>query len=411
MRIAIVRNQLEQTLATEDWFTRSNGNGNAEQASLHKTAEFDVLSEVEFIRASLAQAGHELVIFSAADAFGLCEFLEKHRPELVFNCCEGFVGKAALEMNVAALYELLHVPYTGSPALTLGLLLNKPLAKAVLGAHGIKTPAYVVADKGQDLVAANRLSFPLIVKPAAEDASIGIDDGAVVHCEAALAERVRFVWREFCQPALVEEFIAGREFSASVLAVSPSDFAVLAIGEIAYDRLPPGRPKILGYDAKWNPAAPFTQAMAARCPAAIDDKTLGRIRRVVLNVARTVGLRDYGRVDLRIREDDQTVFVLEVNPNPDLNNECVFMQAARASGRTNESTICEIVARAIERYQARTNVVELAGGVNHERRPNPSQTPSRAHPRAEGRRRASSLPLREELLDVQLSGQVLSLRR
>jgi D-alanine-D-alanine ligase len=411
MRIAIVRNQLEQTLATEDWFTRSSGNGNGEHTVLHKTAELDVIGEVEFIRRSLAKAGHEPVIFSAADGTQLSKFLVKHRPELVFNCCEGFVGKAALEMNVAALYELLHVPYTGSPPMTLGLMLNKPLAKAVLDARGIKTPAYVVVDRGKDLVAANRLTFPLIVKPAAEDASIGIDDGAVVHDAAALAERVRFVWREFSQPALVEEFISGREFSASVLAVAPSEFSVLAIGEIAYDRLEPGRPQILGYDAKWDPAAPFTQAMAARCPAALDKKTAERIRRLVLDVAKMVGLRDYGRVDLRLRESDQTLFVLEVNPNPDLNNECVFMQAARASGRTNESTICEIAARAIERYQERANIVELPGGVNHERRPHPTQAPSRAHSRAEGRRRDSALALREELLDVQLPGQVLSLRR
>jgi len=411
MRIAIVRNKLEQTLATDDWFTRSNGNGKAEHSGLHKTAELDVRAEIEFIRASLAEAGHDAVTFTAGDTAGLCAFLAKHRPELVFNCCDSFIGKAALEMNVAALYELFRVPYTGSPALTLGLLLDKPLAKAVLAAHGINTPAYVVIERAQDLVAAGRLGFPLIVKPAAEDASIGIDDGAVVHNESALAKRVRFVWREFKQPALVEEFIAGREFSASVLAVSPSEFAVLAIGEIAYDRLPPGRPPILGYDAKWDPDASFTQAMAARCPAEIDDKTVGKIRKVVLDVAKKVGLRDYGRVDLRIRESDQTVFVLEVNPNPDLNNECVFMQAARASGRTNESTICEIAARAIERYQDPANIVELPAGVKHERRPHPTKAPTRAHSRAKGRRRASPPPLREELLDVQLPGQVLSIRR
>src|SRR5882762_8383797 len=108
MRIAIVRNQLEQTLSTEDWFTRSNANGNAERADLYETADLDVAREIEFIASSLAQAGHESVIFTAADAAGLCKFLAKHRPELVFNCCDSFVGEAALEMNVAALYELFH---------------------------------------------------------------------------------------------------------------------------------------------------------------------------------------------------------------------------------------------------------------------------------------------------------------
>ena len=168
---------------------------------------------------------------------------------------------------------------------------------------------------------------------------------------AALAERVKFLWREFRQPALVEEFIAGREFCVSVLAASPADFVTLPIVEISFDRLPPGRPQILGYDAKWDPAATFNQTIATRCPATIADKTADEIQGLALHVARTLGLRDYGRVDFRLRESDQALFVLEVNPNPDLSDECAFMRAARASGRTTDGTICEIVERAIERCE------------------------------------------------------------
>jgi D-alanine-D-alanine ligase len=166
---------------------------------------------------------------------------------------------------------------------------------------------------------------------------------------AALTERVKFLWREFRQAALVEEFIAGREFCVSLLAASAREFTTLPIVEISFDGLPEGRPRIFGYDAKWDPTAPFNLAMATRCPAEIDEKTADEVRGLALQVARTVGLRDYGRVDFRLRESDHALFVLEVNPNPDLSDECAFMRAARATGRTTEGTICEIVERAIER--------------------------------------------------------------
>ena len=339
MRIAIIH----------DWLRRSIENGGTAKAALYDAVELDLLRELDLMRASLAKAGHDVVIFTADDATHLCDFLSKRRPDLVFNLCEAFAGRAAFEMNVAALFELLGIAYTGCPALTLGLSLNKSLAKAILTANGIRTPSYVVLDQGQDPRAARHLTFPLIAKPIAEDASIGIDDGSVVNNLPALAERVKFLWREFRQPALVEEFIAGREFCVSILAASPTDLVALPIVEISFDQLPPGRPQIFGYEAKWSPTASFNHTVATRCPAKIDGKTANEIKSVALDVARTVGLRDYGRVDFRLRESDRALFVLEVNPNPDLSDECAFMRSARASGRTTEGTICEIVERAIER--------------------------------------------------------------
>ena len=339
MRIAIIH----------DWLRHSIEIGRTAKADLRDAVELDIIHELDLIRASLAKAGHDAVIFSAEDAAHLCDFLSNRPPDLVFNLCEAFAGSSAFEMNVAALYELLGIPFTGCPAITIGLSLNKPVAKAILAANGIRTPDYVVVEPGQDPRAASHLAFPLIAKPVAEDASIGIDDGAVVNDMAALAERVKLLWREFRQAALVEEFIAGREFCVSLLASSPNDFTTLPIVEISFDGLEPGRPRIFSYEAKWDPTAPFNLNVATRCPAEIDEEMADEIRAQALQVARTVGLRDYGRVDFRLRESDQTLFVLEVNPNPDLSDECAFMRAARASGRTTEGTICEIVERAIER--------------------------------------------------------------
>ena len=354
MRIAIIYNQPEHSFSKGDWLSRSGALAPL-QAGLHEVAEFGILGEVDLIEASLVRGGHDISTFAAADAADLCGFLSRTRPDLVFNCCEAFAGRAALEMNVAALFELFGLAYTGSPALTLGLLLNKPLTKTVLKGSGIQTPAFAAFHPGEEPIACRDLKFPLMVKPAAEDASIGIDDGAVVHDGRAMADRVRFIWREFGQAALVEEFISGREFNVSLLADPLGGFIPLAIGEVCYDDLPAGRPQILGYDAKWDAAAPFTQSMASRCPADIDEPIAEQIRRAALDVAGAVGLADYGRIDLRMRDSDSELFVLEANPNPDLSDECAFLRATRASGRTNHQTICEIAERAMDRHLRNRN--------------------------------------------------------
>lgn len=314
----------------------------------YRAAEWGVLEQAGSVVSALVAAGHTPIPYAATDAGALCEFLSRKRPELIFNCCESLAGRASFEMNVAAIFELFGIPFTGSSALSLGLALDKGLSKAVFGAQGVPTPSYVHFEPGAD-VALPGLSLPLIVKPVAEDASIGIDDGAVVHDAAALEARVRFVWRAFDQAALVEEFIAGREFNVSLLATSPSEFTVLPIAEIAFDELPQGRPRIVGYEAKWNEGSAAYSGTTVQCPALLAADTAARIRQLALAAARAVGVRDYGRIDLRVREKDQAVFVLEANPNPDLGPQAGFLRAAAAAGIGMHEVILEIVNRAIER--------------------------------------------------------------
>jgi len=361
MKIAIVFNKPQSTSSQRAWLQRS-GVRDHKATALREAAEFGVIGEVKLVRESLASTSHEVLVFGADDAAILCAYLAQTQPDLIFNCCEAFIGKAALEMSIAGLFELLCIPYTGSPAVTLGVLLNKPLTKSILRGQGIKTPDFAVFRRGQELCKPS-LGFPLIVKPAAEDASIGIDDHAVVHDEESLWQRIRFVWNNFEQAALVEEFIQGREFSVSLLASSHDELAPLAITEISFDQMPEGRPQILGYEAKWDPSAPFTQSMATQCPATVDGSMASRLGHLAVEVAETVGMRDYGRVDFRLRNCDQALFVLEANPNPDLSSECAFMQAARSSGRTDERTICEILERGLARCGRRADTTLTQYGV------------------------------------------------
>ena len=329
MRIAVVHNQPVSS------------------AEYH-AAEWGVVEQAGTVVSALVAAGHTPLPYAATEASALCDFLSRNRPELIFNCCESLAGRATFEMNVAAIFELFDVPFTGASALSLGLALDKGLSKAVFAAQGVPTPPYRRFEPGADAVLCG-LSLPLIVKPVAEDASIGIDDGAVVHDAAALEARVRFVWRAFDQAALVEEFIEGREFNVSLLATSPSEFRVLPIAEVAFDALPQGRPRIVGYEAKWSEGSAAYRGTHVQCPALLDADIAARVRQLATAAARAVGVRDYGRVDLRLRERDQAVFVLEANPNPDLGPQAGFLRAAAAAGLGIHETIIEIVNRAIER--------------------------------------------------------------
>jgi D-alanine-D-alanine ligase len=156
------------------------------------------------------------------------------------------------------------------------------------------------------------------------------------------------VLQEFRQPALAEEFIDGRDLSVSLLWRTQSEIVSLPVSEIVFE-LPEGVPHIVGYEAKWIESSPLYAGTPQRCPASLDPILQEGISDIAIRVAHVLGLRDYARIDFRLRESDGSLFVLEANPNPDLSEHAGFMGAARASGRTADETIVEILNRAIER--------------------------------------------------------------
>lgn len=351
MSIAIVYNEPEAVVPDRHWLARSRPGRGGEP--IEDRAETGVLQQVAEIREALHGLGLRPELCGVSTGADLAEFLMRERPEAVFNCCESVRGQAAMEMSVAGVFDLLGVAYTGSPALALGLALDKSVAKALFHAARVPTPAGVAIRSIDDLEGASQLGFPLIVKPLAEDASIGIDSASVVHDRAALAERVRFVCGTFSSGALVEEFIDGRELNVSLLANAAGALEPLPVSEVSFDGLPADTPPIVSYDAKWTADSPAYQGTPVQCPAALAEPLAERVRATALAAAAAVHLRDYGRVDLRVRATDDAVFVLEVNPNPDLSSDAGFMRAARAGGRTFAATIEQILARALDRARAR----------------------------------------------------------
>jgi D-alanine-D-alanine ligase len=362
MRVAVIYNKPKAATPEQRWMCRSRPGGSALPANACDVAEFGVLHQVELVKRALLEGGHQTVVFGVDNITQLAGFVGKDRPDIIFNCCESLNRDAAMEVNVAALYELLAIPFTGSSALTLGISLNKALAKMVFQACGILTPPYAVFPPGITLQAP-ALGFPLIVKPLCEDAGIGIDENSLVETEKDLFHRVRFIWREFDQPALVEEFIDGRELNIAVLATSQDRLIALPISEIVFSGLPGRTTRIVGYEAKWLVDSDYYRATAPRCPADLPAAMMEAAQTIALRAARATGLRDYGRIDLRVRFRDSVIFVLEANPNPDIGCDSGFVRASQAGGWTHTGVILEILQRAIERAGL-SNVREVAAAAS-----------------------------------------------
>ncbi|MBI5970331.1 MAG: D-alanine--D-alanine ligase [Deltaproteobacteria bacterium] len=269
---------------------------------------------------------------------------------IVFNLCEGVFGKSSLEMHVAALFELYGARFTGSGPLTLGLSLDKGLTKDVLRARGVPTADYcIMTDPSEVAERFNPgLKFPLIVKPLHEDASIGIGPGSVVKTVTELRERVVFVTREFNQPAIVEEYIDGREFNIAVFG-NGAEARAFPASEIEFDDFPPGSPKICCYEAKWVEGSPFYKKTKPVCPANIPAELNDKLSAIALDAYAIMGCRDYARVDMRLGADGK-IRVLEVNPNPDISPDAGFARAAKAAGMGYPKFIAEIVFAAQKRY-------------------------------------------------------------
>lgn len=265
---------------------------------------------------------------------------------VIFNLCEGAFGVSAFEMHVAALLELCGARYTGSGPLTLGLALDKSLTKGILQSRGIMTPVHRVMDEPPARLD-SQLKFPLIVKPVKEDASIGIDSGAVVNDVAGLKARVEFITSTFGQGALVEEYIDGREFNIAVLG-NGKEARTLPPSEIEFVDFPKGAPRICCYEAKWVEESPFYKKTVPVCPADVPAALSGELASVALRAYRAMGCRDYARVDLRLGKDNR-INVIEVNPNPDISTGAGLARAAGVAGLDYHELVSGIVREAASR--------------------------------------------------------------
>jgi D-alanine-D-alanine ligase len=364
LRIAILYNEPLGSGADERQFISETGKLQVEPAPTGSTSrrrktplaapqapvdlsEVGVLQEMEDIRSALSTLGYAPTIFNVnGEAFRLIDYLRSERPDLIFNLVESVENDAVQEMNVAGLYDLLKIPYTGAGPLGLGTALQKSRVKEILASHGIRTPRHQEFQPSMRVVLSEGLQFPLIVKPAHEDGSAGVHNASVVSSMSELRKRVRFIFEEFEQPALVEQYIEGRELNVAVLGWRPP--VVLPISEIDFSGMGEGMHHIVSYEAKWLQGTVAYDGTRGVCPAQVTPAQEAEMKETALRCFQLVGCRDYARVDFRMRADGE-IYVLEVNPNPDISDDAGFARSARAYGLTFSETVGKIVESALER--------------------------------------------------------------
>lgn len=295
----------------------------------------------EPIAASLRALGYDAVLveFDGNVAEWLTA-LTTGRFHLVFNLCEGLNNLAAGEPVAAGLVELLRIPMTGASSEMLALCLRKDRANAVLRAHGVPVPDWIVARPDSRHAPWRR--FPAIVKPAGEDGSFGISSDSVVRDRAALAPVVARGCQQWGR-MLVQRYIAGREFNLAIVGGR-----VLPHAEIDFSRMRPGLPPVVTYAAKWEHGSPEDQGTIPRCPARLPARFAARLTRLAERVWAAVDGTGYGRIDVRV-DGRGTTFVTDVNPNPDLGPQAGLARQAAAAGWSYLDLIARIVEDALAR--------------------------------------------------------------
>jgi len=299
----------------------------------------------EEVAEALTKLGHEPVPYELDGTQKSLLGLSRVECDLVFNLAESFADDDTADFKIAAFLDLLRKKYTGSGTHGLMLAQDKAVAKKIFAFHGIRTPTFAKSFRGR-LDFSHDLQFPVIVKPAREDGSIGIEFSAVVNSIRELMERMDWLHTHFDSPVLIEEYVEGREMYVGVLGNDKPE--ALPIIELDLSKLPEGTPRIAAAEVKWGKGTKAYRDTKSAVATDLPEDTTQLLHQTAIAAYQALELRDYGRVDMRLQPDGR-VQVIEVNPNPWLASRAEFAMAARKSGRTYNQLIEEIVELAVAR--------------------------------------------------------------
>jgi D-alanine-D-alanine ligase len=311
-----------------------------------------VRDNVNEVRDVLRLRGHE--VETVAVRLGDFRWLSRcRRSDLVVNLCEGVNGHARYEDYVVAALELTDAAFTGPRSWAISSCHRKHVANTLLQSAGVPVPKFFLAE-GNRMPADAPL--PAIVKPAAEDASVGIDRGAVCTTRKALRERVSGLLELF-DDVMVQAYVPGREFNVGFVGD-----VMLPISEIDFGRMPEGHWPIVTYAAKWDESHPEYVGTEPVCPAHIPADLARKIGKVARQAWKQMsGGEGYGRVDMRLDEQGQP-WVIEVNPCPDLSSDAGLARMGRAHGWDYGELVMQIVDEALTRSRRTRAAGELTAG-------------------------------------------------
>ncbi len=264
---------------------------------------------------TIKSLGHEVRIFGIFDDIQpLVEELKSDKPDVVFNMCETFNNDRDQEPNIAAVLELLGIPHTGANARALRLCKDKGLTKKILSFHRVRVPRFEISHKIRPRKKIHkRFVFPGLCKPLGLEASEGIAKTSLVKNEKDCLERLQYIHEKYGVDAIVEEFISGREFYVGVLG--NDRLTVFPPQELFFKSVPDGDPRIATYKAKWDQEYRRKWGIDSGKAKAIEPLIKSKLDNVCKKIYRIFGLCGYARVDLRLSEQGEVVFI-EVNPNP-----------------------------------------------------------------------------------------------
>ena len=283
--------------------------GSTEKEIEEWRTEYDVISH-------LKECGHEVRPLGISDSLSdLRSAIADWKPDVVFNLLEEFDGIVTYDQHVVAYLELLRQPYTGCNPRGMLLSRDKVLCKQLLSYHRIPTPQFLLVARGRKFRLPNKLKFPMFVKSATEDASLGIAHASVVTDEKQLRERVSFIHEQTNSDALVEEYIEGRELYVGVLG--NDRLTVLPVWEMSFGSLPENLPAIATRKVKWDRRYQQKYGITTAAAENLPEGTLARLEKLSKRIYRALHLTGYARMDFRLR-DDGALYVLEANANPNL---------------------------------------------------------------------------------------------
>jgi D-alanine-D-alanine ligase len=309
-------------------------------------AEWDAPETIAAVKSALEERHEVILVDAGEDAYAV---LEKTRPDIVFNMAEGASGPCR-EGFIPSILEHLKIPYTASDPLTLNICLDKSRTKEILAYNGLPTSRFRVVSENN--FSFNSLHYPLMVKPLYEGSSIGIRNDSLVKTRQEMRERVLWLLNNYHEPALVEEFLPGREFTASIIG-NGSEARVLPLVEILFDSLPQGVNPIYSYEAKWIWDQSSNPLKIFECPAAVSAELKDEIENACLRAYSVLRCRDWCRIDVRLDASGRP-YILELNPLPGIlpraeDNSC-FPKAAKAAGMRYSQLVNIVLDIACKRY-------------------------------------------------------------
>lgn len=314
---------------------------------LEREAEEDITTSALQIKKALEKEGHAVELFDMNKPVPTINRLARREIDIIFNACERINHSSLLKPHASAILDTLNIPYTGSNLIARANSIDKIITKKILKFHEIPTPQFDYAFKVQDEINP-KLKYPLIVKPANTDDSIGITQKSVVTNKKQLDAQIRHIITIFKKPVLVEEYIDGPELDIGLIG-NRGNIKVLPIERTLFDKLPKGRWGIYSYEDKWG-NVDIHKYFTIESPAKLSKKQMQLASEIAIDVFNALGCHDYARVEMRMDKDDN-MYVIELNAHPTLEEDSYFGRVGKKLGLSFGDLLQQIIEAAAERYR------------------------------------------------------------